>query len=318
MGRSKINEYFATESGEFLQIKNIPQISNLQFLQEVNACNSNFCQNGGTCIDNKDNDLAWSQESDGEILPLPDFQCECPFGYEGAYCENVINFCDQSPCQNDSKCVSLKGQGYYCECDEDLYSGKNCDVDAFCAMDECDPEGTEFCNAAKCHCNPSYFGKYCGQKDLCFENNCEHNEICLSTKTDAFCLPEGILGPKIDEQSLRLVNTIITLGIARGDMRSFFLAETLKKRILAGKNGFAEKFMKIYLLNRLRFTHRISDSELQTSTDDVDVSEPPRVSLKMATISSEQAEHADYDQSETLSSIDAEILDAVYQDMVSD
>ncbi|KAK2145386.1 hypothetical protein NP493_3957g00000 [Ridgeia piscesae] len=46
------------------------------------------------------------------------YDCECPRGYLGRYCETDINECDSSPCPANYTCIN--GDGHYeCECHTD-------------------------------------------------------------------------------------------------------------------------------------------------------------------------------------------------------
>ena len=46
------------------------------------------------------------------------YDCECPPGYLGRYCETDINECDSSPCPANYTCIN--GGGHYeCECHTD-------------------------------------------------------------------------------------------------------------------------------------------------------------------------------------------------------
>ena len=73
--------------------------------QEINECNSNPCQFGGTCID-----------------LVNDYQCECPMYTSGKNCSTVCPsssceqaICSPNPCFNEGECDVQSGQ-LICQC----------------------------------------------------------------------------------------------------------------------------------------------------------------------------------------------------------
>ena len=61
---------------------------------DINECESNPCQNGGTCED-----------------LLARYACVCPQEFEGINCEAVkIITCDNYPCKNGSSCSNTKSE----------------------------------------------------------------------------------------------------------------------------------------------------------------------------------------------------------------
>lgn len=58
---------------------------------------THLCRNGGLCLD-ADNT----------------HHCRCPPGYTGSYCEDQVDECSPSPCQNGATCTDYPG-GYSCE-----------------------------------------------------------------------------------------------------------------------------------------------------------------------------------------------------------
>lgn len=54
--------------------------------------------------------------------------CRCPAGYAGSYCEDPVDECSPSPCQNGATCTDYPG-GYSCEVGTRPGSG--------CIQDEC-------------------------------------------------------------------------------------------------------------------------------------------------------------------------------------
>ena len=119
----------------------------LLFNSEINECDSNPCQNGGTCEDG-----------------IESFLCSCPFGYESDQCQtgkikafiyifrkyemiftlqpcnfnmllfnSEINECDSNPCQNGGTCKDDIAS-FSCSCPTG-YEGDQCqtgEIKAFC------------------------------------------------------------------------------------------------------------------------------------------------------------------------------------------
>lgn len=81
-------------------------------------CTSNFCQNGGLCVD--------FQGSIACLCP-PTFvgdQCQCdPF--LNPQCNSDNNACLSSPCANNGTCIPA-GTDYYCNC-TNMKSSRNCE-----------------------------------------------------------------------------------------------------------------------------------------------------------------------------------------------
>ncbi len=84
----------------------------------VDFCESNPCQNGGTC----------ATTADG-------FTCTCTEGYSGAACEDPADPCAWGPCQNGGTCTP-EGLFYYtCACPPS-FTGPECDI----PVNPCDPD----------------------------------------------------------------------------------------------------------------------------------------------------------------------------------
>lgn len=90
----------------------------------------------------------------------------------GSLCQEVINQCDSSPCQNGGRCESRVG-GYTCRCltyspDGVIYGGVNCDVKLVgCEGHECQNQGScvpfllDGTHGYTCSCSPGYTGPLC-------------------------------------------------------------------------------------------------------------------------------------------------------------
>ncbi|XP_069558488.1 protein crumbs homolog 1 isoform X2 [Brachyistius frenatus] len=142
---------------------------------DVNECSSSPCMHGGSCIER-----SWEAFYGREPL-LPDpydqrhaagFICVCPPGTTGSLCQEVINHCEPSPCQNGGRCESHVG-GYVCHCltqshDVILYGGVNCDVKLVgCEGHECQNHAScspfllDGTHVYTCSCSPGYTGPLC-------------------------------------------------------------------------------------------------------------------------------------------------------------
>lgn len=62
-------------------------------------CNSTICKNGGECIDG----------------PGYSYNCHCRDGWTGDLCEEDIDECLSSPCQNGGLCLNIPAT-YTCAC----------------------------------------------------------------------------------------------------------------------------------------------------------------------------------------------------------
>ncbi|ETE63893.1 Protein delta-like 1, partial [Ophiophagus hannah] len=75
---------------------------------DIDDCEPNPCENGGTCTD-----IGKS------------FHCSCPIGYGGVLCRNRIPACDSSPCENGGTCHGHRGRGFMCIC-KPYFAGPTC------------------------------------------------------------------------------------------------------------------------------------------------------------------------------------------------
>lgn len=97
--------------GVGLSTQNADSILNIG-LCETDACDASPCQNMGTCIVDKSNPT--------------NFFCRCVEGFDGRYCENVLNICaDLKPCKNGGKCQA-SNSSFVCSCPLG-YTGALCD-----------------------------------------------------------------------------------------------------------------------------------------------------------------------------------------------
>ncbi|XP_070174131.1 cubilin-like [Littorina saxatilis] len=78
-------------------------VQDLKNLLTTNECNSNPCQNGGTCVDTYNG-----------------FICQCPSNYYGVTCAADVNECSEYAgtdrgCQNGATCINTQGS-FRCNC----------------------------------------------------------------------------------------------------------------------------------------------------------------------------------------------------------
>ncbi|KAK3083937.1 hypothetical protein FSP39_005650 [Pinctada imbricata] len=131
--------------------------------EEINECDSNPCQNGGTCNDQ-----------------LNSYSCTCSPGYTGNNCETEINECDSNPCQNGATCTDHVN-GYTCTC-VDGYKDTNCQTDIDeCTSSPCKNGATcnDHVNSYSCTCVDGYGDTNC-QTDIdeCASDPCQNGASC--------------------------------------------------------------------------------------------------------------------------------------------
>ncbi len=117
--------------------------TNILLTYGPNACLSNPCECGGTCI------------------PNPDIVCQCPDGYSGLTCNIKPDVCASSPCQNGGTCTN-SCNGFTCECIPGYY-GDWCQFDV-CSNLPCQNGGSCYHNGTQgiaCHCVSPWTGPTC-------------------------------------------------------------------------------------------------------------------------------------------------------------
>lgn len=78
------------------------------------GCSSSPCLYGGTCVD----------------LLNGNYECQCPEGFYGDYCEKSVDPCDSNPCGTAGVCHTMNERSplpYYCTCNNQQTYGLNCD-----------------------------------------------------------------------------------------------------------------------------------------------------------------------------------------------
>eukprot|EP00057_Strongylocentrotus_purpuratus_P006672 XP_011661146.1 PREDICTED: neurogenic locus notch homolog protein 1-like [Strongylocentrotus purpuratus] len=197
----KVTEYFTLylpdESDETLVTLKLVQtntktiIFNIYF-QDIDACSSDPCMNGGTC-----NDL------------VNDYNCTCPTGFEGKNCGNDTDDCYSDPCMNGGTCNDLVND-YNCTCPTG-FEGKNCGNDTDdCYSDPCMNGRTcmDLVNGYTCSCPTGFDGNDCEiDIDDCSSDPCMNGGTCMDLVNGYTCsCPKGFNGTHCEDEVAELAN----------------------------------------------------------------------------------------------------------------
>jgi hypothetical protein len=178
--------------------------------QNIDDCNPNPCQNGGTCADlvadyrcscpngytGKNCETVVQACADSPCVhgTCQDtgpgtFSCTCEPGWEGTLCDQNIDDCDPNPCQNGGTCADLVAD-YRCSCPNG-YTGKNCETvgqgcaDSPCVHGTCQDTGP---GTFSCTCEPGWEGTLCDQNiDDCDPNPCQNGGTCADEVNGFSC-----------------------------------------------------------------------------------------------------------------------------------
>uniref|UniRef100_A0A8C0GY29 Neurogenic locus notch homolog protein 2 n=1 Tax=Chelonoidis abingdonii TaxID=106734 RepID=A0A8C0GY29_CHEAB len=147
--------------------------------QWIDACMSQPCANGSTCITSGSG-----------------FSCTCLAGYTGPKCEIDLNECaTPGQCQNGGTCHNLPGS-YQCQC-KPGFRGHRCENTYVpCSPSPCMNGGT--CHQTsdftfECNCLPGFEGSTCEQNiDDCPNHNCQNDGVCVDgvNTYNCHCLPQ--------------------------------------------------------------------------------------------------------------------------------
>ena len=108
------------------------------------------CKNKGVCFPDQNRERGSGH-----------YNCSCPENFTGNKCEDDVNECLTTQCENNGNCINTVGS-YYCNCTE-RFNGRNCSED----IDECLNNPCKF----KATCSNTIGGIYLQlQRPLC-----EHN-----------------------------------------------------------------------------------------------------------------------------------------------
>lgn len=139
-------------------------------------CNSNPCQNGGSC-----------GEGGGG------YSCYCFPPYQGKNCESE-DVCYSNVCVGNSTCLSKPNgvDSYTCQC-ESFRTGTYCQKVAYCGSSPCLNGGScsEDTNGFKCQCARDFVGKTCSDLHPCFKSPCLNGGKCAFKGESYQCLCEG-------------------------------------------------------------------------------------------------------------------------------
>ncbi|XP_046900495.1 protein crumbs homolog 2a [Hypomesus transpacificus] len=159
---------FAEASGYICQCQ--PGFAGENCTVNIDECESDPCQNGGTCEDQ-----------------VNEYTCMCADGFTGEICEVNIDECESQPCQNGAWCEDGVAD-FTCHCPEvepDVlpWGGHHCDVQLLGCMDhECQNGAT---------CLPWF--EYGEHTHTCL---CPHgffNDLCSTPTTFSFSTPGFVL-----------------------------------------------------------------------------------------------------------------------------
>eukprot|EP00058_Branchiostoma_floridae_P005014 XP_002590502.1 hypothetical protein BRAFLDRAFT_86173 [Branchiostoma floridae] len=108
------------------------------------------------------------------------YVCVCPQEYIGVNCEEDRDFCESDPCKNGGTCVTAP-QSFMCFCPEG-YMGFTCSIEVDeCASDPCLNDGncTDGVASYSCACLPGFNGTDCEINiDECHKDACANGGIC--------------------------------------------------------------------------------------------------------------------------------------------
>eukprot|EP00075_Anas_platyrhynchos_P021732 XP_027310985.1 LOW QUALITY PROTEIN: protein eyes shut homolog [Anas platyrhynchos] len=141
---------------------------------QIDNCNSNSCENGGTCVDYEDH-----------------FRCTCPIGFEGERCELDIDSCVfyNISCAPGALCVN-KSHGFNYTCLSPCVGNtKVCANGGSCFYDEDNQR-------SHCVCALGWTGQTCLENiNDCEVNQCQHGATCEDGMNEYRCIcPLGYTG----------------------------------------------------------------------------------------------------------------------------
>ncbi|CAJ1081013.1 hyaluronan-binding protein 2-like [Xyrichtys novacula] len=142
-------------------------------IDEPNACQSNPCFNGASCLPKSDTE----------------FTCICPYPYVGKRCQKMKNICANVTCGHGNCVVNLnKPESYECKCNPPYY-GPDCKSlpSSACEPNPCQNGATCVKGAKRfgCICPAGYTGRFCQNAPAdCYEGNGESYRGTVSETED--------------------------------------------------------------------------------------------------------------------------------------
>ncbi|GIY05038.1 hypothetical protein CDAR_464701 [Caerostris darwini] len=123
-----------------------------------------------------------------ELNREPWYECECPSGYSGQFCQ-AFDACSLHPCKNNGTCRNTNDNGYICICDGN-YSGPSCGSFNPCLKSNpCENSG--ICemttnNTLICICAEGFYGRRCKYRDPCYNISCFNGGTCQVTGNGSY------------------------------------------------------------------------------------------------------------------------------------
>ena len=171
---------------------------------DIDECENHKCLNNATCYD------ASSTEAIDYLDPisLPPYYCDCADGFQGEFCEQNIDDCQNHGCENNGQCIDGIGT-FTCECSPG-FSGRLCedDIDE-CISNPCSDGSTciDGINSYTCICDPGHTGEQCETSvNTCHSDPCHNGAKCvdqpLLSSFKCVCAP-GFSGKLCQTRKLR-------------------------------------------------------------------------------------------------------------------
>lgn len=194
MDNSTLYELYTNEQSHFKCLCD-PRYTGSRCQHEVDSCETNKCENGGTCIDTADG-----------------FECKCRPGYVGLNCEAQVRECllpDSCSAQGTLECQDLPN-AHKCVC-RPGYTGERCELDIDeCATEPCQNGATcqDRVNDYHCQCPQGWTGKDCDidTGKCATQSPCLNQAKCVDLFEDYFCVcPSGTDGKRCQTSPRRCV-----------------------------------------------------------------------------------------------------------------